>query len=163
VEAGVGAEWQERIAQDPWVKATREFEPHARQALGVGPEARPEDLLGEFERQQRLAVEATQLLDDTEFTTTSENGLISVTMTGKAQILALVIDDEAVVRYRPDELGPAVLETLNKATAHCGELVRESLAGLFGRDDSTLDAIMESWPAHRVDADDDGRPQADWA
>lgn len=157
------ADWQRQIAEDPWVKATQEFEPRARQALGVGPEMRPEDLLGEFERQQRLAVEATHRLENTEFTTTSDDKLISVTMTGKAQILALVIDEEAVARYSADELGPAVLDTLNKATVHCGELVRQSLAGLFGRDDSTLDAIMESsWPARRVD-EDDNRPQADWA
>ena len=157
------AEWQRQMAQDPWVQATAEFAPRARQLLDLGPDARPEDLLYAFEHQQRIAVEADQRLESTRFTTTSDNELISVTMTGKARILSLAIADEAFLRYRPDELGPAVLDTLNRAMAHCGELVRESLAGIFGQDDATLDKIMQGWPAHRVDDErGDEQPLADW-
>lgn len=156
-------EWQRHIDQDPWVKATREFAPRGRELLGLRPDDRPEDLLYAFERQQRIAAEADQRLESTQFTTTSDNDLISVTMTGKARILSLVIADEALQRYRADELGPAVLDTLNRAMAHCGGLVRESLAGVLGDDDAALDRIMESWPAHGADDDrDDERPLADW-
>src|SRR4051812_41305913 len=156
-------EWKRRISQDPWVSATEDFEPRGRQLLGLGPDSRPEDLLNAFEHSQRLAMEADQRLESTRFTTTSDNDLISVTMTGKAKILSLVIADEAFLRYKPNELGPAVLDTLNRAMAHCGELVRESLAGLFGQDDATLDTIMEGWPAHRVDDErGDEQPLADW-
>jgi DNA-binding protein YbaB len=158
----VSTEWERQMAEDPWVRATAEFAPRAQQLLGLSPHSHPEDLLNAFEVQERIAVEAEQRLESTRFTTTSDNGLISVTMTGKAQVVSLVVDDEAFVRYRPDELGPAILETLNLATAHCGELVRESLAGLFGPDDARLDSIMESWPVHRVDDEDDDERLADW-
>jgi DNA-binding protein YbaB len=156
---GVDPEWERHIANDPWVQATEKFEPRARQLLGIGPDVGPEDLLNAFAEQQRIAEEADQRLESTQFTTTNENGIISVTMTGKAQILSLAIGDEAYVRYRPAELGPVVLDTVNRAMTHCGELVRESLVGVLG-DESALDAIMESWPgAHHTG---DEPPPADW-
>jgi DNA-binding protein YbaB len=158
----VEGEFDHYVANDPWVKATAEFEPRAKKLLGLRPDSRPEDLLNAFEIQQQLAVEADQRLESTKFTTTSDNGLISITMTGKARIEALVIEDDAYLRFRPDELGPAVLETLNEATARCGELVRESLSGVFGSDDAVLDTIMEGWPAHRVNGDEDDENLADW-
>lgn len=150
-----------RMHDDPWVKAVEQFEPRARELAGLGPDDDPRDLVAMFEHQGTRAAEAEARLAAAEFTATSDNGLIRVTITGRGALLALDLDDGVFLRYRPAELGTAILATIEDAQGQCAELLREVLGEVL-TDASVVDGIVAAMPGRRRAADDPVEP-ADWA
>lgn len=144
--------------EDPWVSAFTHAEPRARAVLGIGADVDPAELLDSFDRQQEIVVEAEKRLRDTEFTTVGGDGRVVVTMTGAGHISEIELVDDVYVRFRPRELGPEVLKTVNAAMARCGEIVHEAMRGVLG-DETVLDEIMKGWPGR---AAGDGHGVADW-
>lgn len=145
---------------DPWVKAVSRFEPRAREVLGLGPDGRPTDFVEALERQNARMAEAQARLAAEQFTVTSGDGLLAVTMTGRGALLGLHVDDDAYAQYQPRDLAAAILETIWAAQARCGEVLREVLGDAL-TDTTAVDAVVAGMP---------GRPageapvqHADWA
>jgi DNA-binding protein YbaB len=103
-----------------------------------------EKLLADVES-QRIAIEQAQTeLYGTEITGTADRGTITVRMNGGGRFLGVDIHQDAIKRFRSDELGPMVLEAIRDAMGQLAAMTKERFSP-FIDDPEALEGAVTYW------------------
>ncbi|MGL5857230.1 MAG: YbaB/EbfC family nucleoid-associated protein [Angustibacter sp.] len=107
-------------------------------------------------REQNELVEAAQQdLLATEIVGSAERGIVTVRMNGGGRFTGVTIEPYAVQQYRPDRLGPLVLEAIQDAMRQLAQLTQEKFGPLVDDPQMISDAVTywtpEDSPNHRPD------------
>jgi DNA-binding YbaB/EbfC family protein len=93
----------------------------------------PMDMRKLFDQAQQMQQQLMQELERAEVEANSGGGLVRVRMNGKKELLALVIEPEALTGNDREMLQDLILAAVNQASRKVDELLSSKMGGLAGR------------------------------
>ena len=99
---------------------------------GMGMPGNMNNLMKQAQKMQKQMEETTKEIEEQEVTATSGGGAVSVTVSGKKEIIAVKLDKEAVDPDDVEMLEDLIVAATNEALREIEELSQESMSKITG-------------------------------